>query len=101
LTVFFDLSHIASIGALFYLVMDTIIHWDVYKNLRQNIGAQGWVLLTAIALDAVVLMAFGVMKWQSDPLIVLFGLIAVTLVFLFERLFLARNPIRHRQYDKH
>jgi amino acid transporter len=98
LTVFFDLSRIASLGAFFYLVMDIIIHWGVYRNLRQDIGAKGWVLLTAIALDVVVLTAFAVMKWQSDPLIVVLGLIAMALVFVFERLFLARSPIRHDQH---
>src|SRR3546814_4669575 len=58
LTVFFDLSRIASLGAFFYLVMDMIIHLGVFRHLREEIGARGWVLLAAIALDAVVLAAF-------------------------------------------
>lgn len=58
LTVFFDLSRIASLGAFFYLVMDMIIHFGVFRHLREEIGAKGWVLLTAIAFDAVVLAAF-------------------------------------------
>ena len=93
LTVFFDLSRIASLGAFFYLVMDIIIHWGVFRNLRLDIGAQGWVMLSAIALDAGVLEAFAAMKWQSDPLIVVLGIMGMALVFLFERVFLARNPI--------
>jgi amino acid transporter len=93
LTVFFDLSRIASLGAFFYLVMDIIIHWGVFRNLRHDIGAKGWVMLSAIALDAVVLAAFAAMKLQSDPLIVVLGIMGMTLVFLFERVFLARNPI--------
>lgn len=99
LTVFFDLSRIASLGAFFYLVMDIIIHWGVYRNLRDEIGAQGWVLLTAIALDGVVLTAFGAMKWQSDPLIVVLGLVAMTLVFVFERAFLTRNSAQKDNHD--
>ncbi|WP_342868513.1 APC family permease [Hoeflea sp. AS60] len=93
LTVFFDLSRIASLGAFFYLVMDIIIHWGVFRNLRDEIGARGWVLLTAIVLDSVVLATFATIKWQSDPSIVVVGLIGMTLVFVFERIFLARNPV--------
>ena len=99
LTIFFDLSRIASLGAFFYLVMDIIIHTGVYRNLRRDIGARGWVLLTAIALDAVVLTAFAAMKWQSDPLIVILGVIGMALVFAFERVFLARHPAGEGDHD--
>ncbi len=100
LTVFFDLSRIASLGAFFYLVMDIIIHWGVHQALRQDIGARGSVLLAAITLDAVVLVAFTAIKWQSDPLIVVVGAIGMALVFMFERVFLARNPISKREHDQ-
>lgn len=99
LTVFFDLSRIASLGAFFYLVMDIIIHWGVFRHLREEIGAQGWVLLTAIALDAAVLAAFAAMKWQSDPLIVVLGATGMALVFLFVGIFLARNPAPEDAHD--
>jgi amino acid transporter len=101
LTVFFDLSRIASLGAFFYLVMDMIIHLGVFLHLRKEIGARGWVLLTAIALDAVVLVAFAAMKWQSDPLIVMIGLVGMALAFLFVRVFLVYNPIRKGDHDHH
>ena len=101
LTVFFDLSRIASLGAFFYLVMDIILHLGVFRYLREEIGAQGWVLLTAVVLDAVVLGAFVVMKWQSDPLIVVTGLVGMALVFLFMRVFLARNSVREGAPDHH
>jgi amino acid transporter len=101
LTVFFDLSRIASLGAFFYLVMDIIIHMGVFRHLRREIGAHGWVLLTAIALDAVVLAAFAAMKWRSDPLIVVIGIVGMALVFLFVRVFLARNPVSEGAHDQH
>ncbi|MEC9311454.1 MAG: APC family permease, partial [Pseudomonadota bacterium] len=41
LTIFFDLGRIASLGAFFYLVMDMLIHWGVFRNLRTEVGAQG------------------------------------------------------------
>ncbi len=55
LAVFFDLSGIASIGAIFYLVMDIVIHWGVFRHLRTDVGARAWVPLAAIAADAVAL----------------------------------------------
>ncbi|MEQ9175381.1 MAG: APC family permease [Alphaproteobacteria bacterium] len=90
LTVFFDLGRIASLGAFFYLVMDILIHWGVFRALRQEIGARGWVLIGAIGLDAIVLGAFGAMKLRSDPLIVIIAVAGIALVFLFERLYLKR-----------
>jgi amino acid transporter len=99
LTVFFDLSRIASLGALFYLVMDIIIHWGVYRYVRHEIGARGWVLLTAIALDVVVLAAFLAVKWTSDPMIVVVGVVGIVLVFVFERIFLKRNPVDEGAHD--
>lgn len=90
LAVFFDLSRIASLGAFFYLVMDILIHWGVFRRLRREIGASGWVLIVAIALDALVLGVFGAMKLQSDPLIVVIAVIAIAAVFAYERVFLSR-----------
>ncbi len=92
LTVFFDLSRIASLGVFFYLVMDILTHWGVFRNLRDEVGAQGWILLTAIGLDAVVLAALAAMKWQSDPSIVLIAAAGMVIVFLFEGLFLRLRP---------
>ena len=90
LAVFFDLSRIASLGAFFYLVMDILIHWGVFRRLRHEIGASGWVLMTAIALDVIVLGVFGGMKLQSDPLIVVIALGSIAAVFVYERFFLSR-----------
>ncbi len=92
LAVFFDLSQIASLGAFFYLVMDIIIHWGVFRHLRDDIGARGWIMLTAIGLDAIVLTAFAVLKWQQDPSIVAYALAGIFVVFVFVRIFLHFNP---------
>ncbi len=92
LAVFFDLGRIASLGAFFYLVMDIIIHWGVFRHLRHEIGAKGWVLLSAIALDSIVLAAFASLKWQTDPLIVIVSVALMGLVFAFVRTFLLLRP---------
>ncbi len=99
LTVFFDLSRIASLGAFFYLVMDILIHWGVYKNLRDEINAKGWVMLTAIALDILVLSAFTVLKWQSDPMIVGIAVLGMVLVFGFESIYLRGRQKFHHEHD--
>ena len=59
------------------------------------------MLLTSIGLDALVLAAFAAMKWQSDPLIVVVGIIGMALVFLFVGIFLARNPVLEDAHDHH
>lgn len=90
LAVFFDLGRIASLGAFFYLIMDMIIHWGVFRYKRHEIGAVAPVILMALAFDAVVLVAFTVMKLESDPSIVLYAGIAIAAVFAFERVYLSR-----------
>ncbi|QFT75673.1 Inner membrane transport protein YbaT (plasmid) [Ruegeria sp. THAF33] len=88
LAVLFDLSRIASLGAFFYLVMDMAVHWGVWHRLRSQINARGWVLLTALALDCVVLTAFTILKLRSDPMIVVYAVAGIGLVFAYERIFL-------------
>ncbi|MEH6836057.1 MULTISPECIES: APC family permease [Falsihalocynthiibacter] len=90
LAVFFDLGRIASLGAFFYLVMDMLVHWGVFRSVRKEIGASAVILLCALSFDAIVLVAFTMMKLASDPLIVLFAAIGITTVFVFERIYLSR-----------
>lgn len=90
LAVLFDLGRIASLGAFFYLVMDMIIHWGVFRYRRKDIGASGLVLMTALALDAIVLAAFTVMKLRSDPMIVLYAVVGMIAIFAFERIYLSK-----------
>jgi hypothetical protein len=91
LTVFFDLSRIASLGAIFYIIMDIAIHWGVLRHLRKEIGANPIVLVSAIVLDTVVLGAFLVVKAQSDPLVLYVSAVGLVLIFAGERLFLHRS----------
>jgi len=88
LTMFFDLSRIASLGAIFYIVMDIAIHWGVFRHLRREIEASGTVLIIAIVMDAVVLGAFLWVKARSDMLVIWASVIGLILVFVGERYFL-------------
>jgi amino acid transporter len=88
LTIFFDLSRIASIGAIFYLVMDMIIHWGVFKHLRKEVKANGVILISALVLDLIVLIAFLWIKTTTDIFVVIISVIGIILVFAGEKWFL-------------
>ena len=90
LAVFFDLSRIASLGAIFYLVMDIAIHWGVFRRLRRDVDAKGWILMSAILLDVIVLGAFVWIKASIDPLIVWAGAAGIVVIFVFEGFYLRR-----------
>lgn len=87
LTIFFDLSRIASIGAIFYLVMDMIVHWGVYKHLRKDVNANAIILISALILDFVVLIAFLWVKTSTDIFVVIVSVIGIILVFAGEKWF--------------
>lgn len=88
LTIFFDLSRIASIGAIFYLVMDMIVHWGVFKHLKKEVKANGIILISALLLDLIVLIAFLWVKASSDIFVVIVSAIGIILVFAGEKWFL-------------
>jgi amino acid transporter len=96
LTIFFDLSRIASLGAIFYIIMDIAIHWGVYRRLRHDIEANGAILITAICLDVIVLGAFIWIKIQQDMLVIWASLIGLAIIFIGERLFIGN----HRQQQE-
>lgn len=88
LTIFFDLSRIASIGAIFYLVMDMIVQWGVFKHLRKEVNANGTILISALLLDLIVLIAFLWIKASSDIFVVIIAAIGIILVFAGEKWFI-------------
>lgn len=92
LTAFFDLTRIAALGIIFYLVMDIALHWGVLRYLRKDVGANIWVLLTAIVLDLVVLAGFVWVKLFSDFLVVGVAGAVMVLILVFEGVFLDRRP---------
>ncbi|ERJ11241.1 APC family permease [Haloplasma contractile] len=103
LTIFFDLTRIASMGAILYLVMDIIIHWGLFKHLRGKVKANRLVVMTAIILDAIVLTSFIWVKLVNDPLIVIVSIIFIFLVFIGERYFLSNRkettPDKEHQHN--
>ena len=93
LTIFFDLSRIAALGIIFYLIMDIAIHCGILRHLRKEIGARSAVLIDAIVLDLIVLSGFLWIKIYSDLLVVgVAGAVMLT-ILVVEALFLRYNPI--------
>lgn len=88
LTIFFDLSRIASMGAIFYILMDMAIHGGVLIRLKDTVKANAAILVTALILDAVVLGFLIHTKIQTDIFVVYASLIGLLLIFVGERLFL-------------
>ena len=62
------------------------------EDLREDVGANPVILITAILLDVVVLAAFLAIKFQADALIVYVSLAGLVIVFAGEWLFLRTNP---------
>jgi len=99
LAAFFDLGRIASLGAIYYLVMDIIIHYGVLRYLREDVGARAWVLIAAILFDLIALGAFLFIKASADPMIVVIALGSMAAIFAFEALYLGR--IRDKEAPDH
>ena len=91
LTMLLNLTRIASIGAIFYLIMDIAIHWGLFKHLRKEVKFQPAIPLIAIVMDVAILSAFLYIKYLSDPLILIVAAIGIVLIFIAERLFMASH----------
>lgn len=88
LTVFFDLTRIASIGAIFYLIMDIAIHWGLFKNLKNEVKFNPVIPIIAMLMDIVVLAAFVYLKYVNDPFVLIVAAIGIILIFISQYLFM-------------
>lgn len=102
LTAFFDLSRIAALGIVFYLIMDIAIHWGVLRYLWEDIQAKRWLPVTAIVLDVMVLGGFVWVKLNSDPFVIVVAIVAMLLIAIGVYIFLhsaARNRAMHQDEE--
>jgi amino acid transporter len=88
LTIFFDLTRIASIGAIFYLIMDIAIHWGLFKHLKKKVKFNPVIPIIALLMDIVVLAAFIILKFLTDPFVLIVAAIGIALIFLSQFLFM-------------
>jgi len=88
LTVLFDLTRIASIGAIFYLVMDIAIHWGLFRHLKKEVKFNPIIPIIAILMDVIVLVAFIYLKYVNDPFVLIVAAIGIALIFLSQYFFM-------------
>jgi amino acid transporter len=91
LTILFDLTRIASIGAIFYLIMDIAIHWGIFRHLLKETKARATFPVIAIALDVTILGTFLLLKYRSDPLVIIVSLIGFVAILVAQRLFMVTH----------
>lgn len=90
LTILFDLSGIAAMGAIFYLIMDIIIHIGVLKHMKGKVKANPVIVISAIVLDAVVLTGFIWVKAQTNLKVIIVSAALILITFIGEKLFLKK-----------
>lgn len=88
-----DLSRIAALGAIYYLIMDIAIHWGLLTRLRGRIDFKPAIVVTAIVLDVVVLAAFIWVRASTDALSLYVAAVGIVLIVVGER-FLMRSHTR-------
>ncbi|HWQ91581.1 MAG TPA: APC family permease [Clostridia bacterium] len=101
LTAFFDLSRIAALGIVFYLIMDIAIHWGVLRHLRKEVGANPGIPVMAIVLDLIVLGGFLWAKIASDPLVLIVAAAVMAAILIAEFFFLRTRPSEGQPEHKH
>jgi len=90
LTIVFDISRIASIGAMFYIVMDIIFQYGILKNIKEEIEAKAPILIASIIFDLIVLVSFIWFKLGSDLPVLIITLVSIIVIFVSEKIFLKK-----------
>lgn len=99
LTILFDLTRIASIGAIFYLIMDIAIHWGLYKYLKGEVKFNPIIPLIAIVLDIIILAAFIYIKFLNDPFVLIVAAIGIAAIIIAQRLFMKSHTDKDGNMD--
>jgi len=96
LTIFFDLTRIASLGAIFYIIMDIVVHWGVLTKLRKEVNANPIIVCAALVFDVIILGAFIWIKVFSDLFVVALAGVVMVLIFAGEKWFLHWKKINRK-----
>ena len=91
LTVLFDLTRIASLGAILYLAMDMMIHFGLAVKLKDTVDAKPWIVWSAFVLDAIILTAFLYIKVTSDLLVVLVAIVLTLSLYVMQKVYLDKQ----------
>ncbi len=95
LTIIFDVSRIAALGAFYYIVMDFIIHYGVLKNAnRDEVSFNPSVLKASMGVDLIILIGLIYIKGKDDPILLGITIVSMILIYILEKLFLKANKIK-------
>jgi len=81
------------LGAIFYLLMDIAIHWGLLRHLKGGGKANAVMVVSAIALNIVVLIAFIAINLRSDQLVIWAAAPSFSVIVGFEYLFFRRTML--------
>lgn len=90
LTVAFDLTRIAALGAFAYLALDVMIHYGHLRHLRGETGAKAAPLIAAIAVDTIVFVGFFAYRIRTDWIVIASFIAFAVLVAGGETLYMRR-----------
>lgn len=88
ITILFDLTRIAAIGAIFYLLMDIAVHWGLVRYLRGTLDFNPVIPVIAIIFDVVILTTFVLLKFKTDPLVIAVSAIGFIIIVIAQKLFM-------------
>ncbi|QWC00295.1 APC family permease [Mycoplasmatota bacterium] len=102
LTILFDLTRIASLGAILYLTMDIVIHFGLVSKLKNEIDSKKTIIWTAIVLDIIILGAFIYLKITTDWLVVLVSILIIIGLLTMQKIFFyqqnkSKNDNNHKR----
>lgn len=89
LTVLFDVSRIAALGAFFYIAMDILIHYGVLKNAnRKEVKFNPVIPKVSIGIDIIILVGLIYIKAKDDPTLLGITLLVMIIIYGLEKWFL-------------
>lgn len=89
LTILFDVGRIAALGAIYYIIMDFMIHYGVLTRVdHEKVKAKKPVLILAMVVDVVILAGLFYIKIRSDLTIIWVAMGFAVALFVYEYFFL-------------
>ncbi|MAF78996.1 MAG: hypothetical protein CME60_12610 [Halobacteriovoraceae bacterium] len=94
LTLVFNVSRIAAMGAFFYLVMDILIHYGVFKYAnRKEVHFNSLLLIFSIVIDVIIFLGLFWIKIEEDPWLIIYSIAGMSLIYFIERFYLKKVNI--------
>jgi len=76
------------IAAIFYLMMDIAVHWGLFRYLRKDIDFNPIIPAIAIILNVIILTTFVVLKFNTDPLVLIAAATGFIIIVIGQRFFM-------------